>query len=110
MYAKGATQDPKLSCPEVKRHSFFGRLLSKRASTLQMTTGSKTPALKHSRSTFNFLHIEGAYKDVLANRSLEEISRIGGLHSLKLPREYAVETYAVPTVVSAAIGYLLKHG
>ena len=75
-----------------------------------MTASSKTPALRHSRSTFNFLHIEGAYKDVLVNRSLEEISRVGGLHTLQLPREYAVEVYAVPTVVSAAIGYLLKHG
>lgn len=96
--------------PPTKNHSFFGKLLSKRASTLHLGSEPKRTVLKHSRSTFNFLHIEAAYKDVLANRSLEEISRIGGLHTLKLPREYSVETYAVPTVVSASIGYLLKHG
>ena len=75
-------------------------------------TAPKSSALKRSRSTFNFLHIEGgaAYKDVLAHRSLDEISRIGGLHTIHLPRDFAVEAYAVPTVVSAAIGYLMKHG
>ena len=77
---------------------------------LHLPSASKTPALQRSRSSFNFLHIEGAYRDVLAKRSLDEISRIGGLHTLKLPKEYAIGTYVVPTVVSASIGYLLKHG
>ena len=103
-------QGPEHALPDSKRQSFFGRLLSKRTSVLHLPSASNTPALQRSRSSFNFLHIEGAYKDMLANRSLDEISRVGGLHTLKLPKEYAIGTYAVPTVVSASIGYLLKHG
>ena len=53
---------------------------------------------------------DGGRKDILNDKTLEETCRLGGLGVLVLPTEYAVDRLAIPTCLSAAATYLLKHG
>lgn len=50
-------------------------------------------------------------KDILKDRSLEEISRLGGLSILILPHDFAaLDKLVLPSCVSATVHYLVQHG
>ena len=53
---------------------------------------------------------EDNHKNILKGKSLEELSRLGGLSVLLLPADFAVDKLTLPTCLSATAAYLYQHG
>ena len=53
---------------------------------------------------------EDSHKNILKNKTLEELSRLGGLSVLTLPPEFAIDKLTLPTCLSATATYLYLHG
>lgn len=53
---------------------------------------------------------EDRHKNILKGKSLEELSRLGGLCVLTLPSDFAVDKLTLPTCLSATAMYLYQHG
>lgn len=50
------------------------------------------------------------HKNILKGKSLEELSRLGGLSVFILPHDFAVDKLPLPTCLSATATYLYQHG
>jgi len=48
--------------------------------------------------------------DLLKDKSLEELARLGGVSLLMLPTDFAAAQLAVPVGICATAAYLLQHG
>ena len=53
---------------------------------------------------------QDSHKNTLKGKSLEELSRLGGLSVFVLPPEFAVDKLPLPTCLSATATYLCQHG
>ena len=53
---------------------------------------------------------EDSHKNILKGKSLEELSRLGGLSIFVLPSDFAVDKLSLPTCLSATATYLYQHG
>ncbi|CAD6577765.1 MAG: hypothetical protein ASARMPRED_008403 [Alectoria sarmentosa] len=53
---------------------------------------------------------EDSHKNILKGKSLEELSRLGGLSVFILPSDFAVDKLTLPTCLSATATYLYQHG
>ena len=53
---------------------------------------------------------EDSRKNILKGKSLEELSRLGGLSIFILPPDFAVDKLTLPTCLSATATYLYQHG
>ena len=53
---------------------------------------------------------EDSHKNTLKGKSLEELSRLGGLSVFVLPPDFAVDKLPLPTCLSATATYLYQHG
>jgi len=71
-----------------------------------------TLELRRKRSAYTLSGIQPRpRKDILKDRSLEEISRLGGLSILILPRDFAaIDKLVLPSCVSATVHYLVYNG
>ena len=77
--------------------------------TLKAKTTYKPIAKKKSLGGIQLLS-ENKPTNILSGKTLEEISRLGGLGILVLPSEYAVDKLTLPTCLSATAGHLLEKG
>jgi len=71
-----------------------------------------TIELRRKRSAYTLSGIQPRpRKDILKDRSLEEISRLGGLSILILPHGFAAaDKLVLPSCVSATAHCLVQHG
>lgn len=93
-------------------HGWLARKFFRRSSstyTLKAKTTYKPIARKKS---FGGIHLlsDGAPTSIISGKSLEEISRLGGLSILALPPDFAADRLSLPTCLSATASYLLEHG
>ena len=94
------------------QHGWIARKLFRRSSstyTLKAKTTYKPLTRKKSLGGINLLS-EGAPKNIVKGKSLEEIGRLGGLGILILPHDFAVDKLTLPTCLSATATYLCQHG
>ena len=77
--------------------------------TLKAKTTYKPIAKKKSLGGIQLLS-ENKPTNILSGKTLEEISRLGGLGILVLPSDYAVDKLTLPTCLSATAGHLLEKG
>lgn len=85
----------------------FGRSTS--TYTLKAKTTYKPISKKKSFGGIPILS-EDRHKNILKGKSLEELSRLGGLSVLTLPSDFAVDKLTLPTCLSATAMYLYQHG
>lgn len=91
---------------------WLARKLFRRSSstyTLKAKTTYK-PILK--KKSFGGIPVlsEDSHKNTLKGKSLEELSRLGGLSVFILPPDFAVDKLPLPTCLSATATYLYQHG
>ena len=77
--------------------------------TLKAKTTYKPISKKKSFGGISVLS-EDHHKNILKGKSLEELSRLGGLSVLILPPDFAVDKLTLPTCLSATATYLYQHG
>ena len=91
---------------------WLARKLFRRSSstyTLKAKTTYKPIPKKKSYGGIPVLS-EDSHKNILKGKSLEELSRLGGLGVLTLPSDFAVDKLTLPTCLSATAAYLFLHG
>ena len=91
---------------------WLARKLFRRTSstyTLKAKTIYKPISKKKSFGGISVLS-EGHHKNILKGKSLEELSRLGGLSVLILPSDFAVDKLTLPTCLSATATYLYQNG
>ena len=94
------------------RQGWLARKLFRRSSstyTLKAKTTYKPIAKKKSFGGIPVLS-DDSHKNTLKGKSLEELSRLGGLSVLMLPSDFAVDKLTLPTCLSATATYLYQHG
>lgn len=80
-------------------------------STYQLKVKAKQKSIKRTASFSSISSIlEKEHKDLLKDKSLEEVGRLGGLSVLLLPRDFAVDKLTLPTCISATATYLVQQG
>ena len=94
-------------------HNWIMRKLLRRSppSTydLKVKTKQKPVTRRTSLSSLSSMR-EKEHKDILKDKSLEEMGRLGGLSILLLPRDFAVDKLTLPSCISATATYLAQHG
>lgn len=77
-----------------------------------MNSKVKAPEMRRKSSAYALSGIQSRpRKDILKDRSLDEISRFGGLSILILPHDFAaIDKLVLPSCVSATVHYLVQHG
>ena len=91
---------------------WLARKLFRRSSstyTLKAKTTYKPISKKKSFGVIPVLS-EDSHKNLLKGKSLEELSRLGGLSVFVLPSDFAVDTLSIPTCLSATATYLYQYG
>lgn len=91
---------------------WLARKLFRRSSstyTLKAKTTYKPISKKKSFSGIP-IHLDAVHNNMLKGKSLEELSRLGGLSVFELPSDFAVDKLILPTCLSAAATYLCQHG
>ena len=91
---------------------WLSRKLFRRSSstyTLKAKTTYKPISKKKSFGGLPSLS-EVGHKNTLKGKSLEELSRLGGLSVFELPPDFAVDKLILPTCLSATATYLYQHG
>lgn len=91
---------------------WLARKLFRRSSstyTLKAKTTYKPISKKKSFGGIPVLS-EDSHKNTLKGKSLEELSRLGGLSVFILPSDFAVDKLTLPTCLSATATYLYQHG
>lgn len=91
---------------------WLARKLFRRSSstyTLKAKTTYKPISKKKSFGGIPILS-EVVHNNTLKGKSLEELSRLGGLSVFELPPDFAVDKLILPTCLSAAATYLYQHG
>lgn len=94
------------------RQGWLARKLFRRSSstyTLKAKTTYKPISKKKSFGVIPVLS-EDSHKNILKGKSLEELSRLGGLSVFILPSDFAVDKLTLPTCLSATATYLYQHG
>ncbi|KAK3166885.1 hypothetical protein OEA41_010010 [Lepraria neglecta] len=94
------------------QHGWIARKLFRRLTstyTLKAKATYKTLTRKKSLAGIPLLS-EGAPKNIIKGKTLEEIGRLGGLGTLVLPHDFAVDNLTLPTCLSATATYLCQHG
>lgn len=94
-------------------HGWLARNIFRRTSstyTLKAKTTYKPLTRKKSLGGIPLLSNNAAPKNIITGKSLEELSRLGGIGVLLLPNEFAVDKLTLPTSLSAIAAYLLQHG
>ena len=97
----------------VHHHGWIVRkFLRRTSSTYNIKPRGIAPEIRRKRSVYTLSGIQPRpRKDILKDRTLEEISRLGGLSILTLPHDFAaVDKLVVPSCVSATAHYLVQHG
>ena len=77
--------------------------------TLKAKTTYKPISKKKSFGGISVLS-EDHHKNILKGKSLEELSRLGGMSVLVLPPDFAIDKLTLPTCLSATATYLYQHG
>lgn len=93
-------------------HGWLARKIFRRSSstyTLKAKTTYRPVTRKKSLGGLHLLSSDTPTR-ILTGKSLEEISRLGGLGILTLPPEFAVDKLTLPTCLSASAAYLLEYG
>ena len=91
---------------------WLARKLFRRTSstyTLKAKTTYKPVSKKKSFGGISVLS-EDRHKNIIKGKSLEELSRLGGLSVLILPPDFAVDKLTLPTCLSATATYLYQQG
>ena len=91
---------------------WLARKLFRRSSstyTLRAKTTYKPISKKKSFGGIPILS-DVVHNNTLKGKSLEELSRLGGLSVFELPPDFAVDKLILPTCLSAAATYLYQHG
>ena len=94
-------------------HNWIMRKLLRRSppSTYNLKIRTKQKPVKRMSSLSSISSMrEKEHKDILKNKSLEEMGRLGGLSILLLPRGFAVDKLTLPTCISTTATYLARHG
>lgn len=90
---------------------WLARKLFRRSSstyTLKAKTTYKPISKKKSFAGISVL--SETHKNILKGKTLEELSRLGGLSVFILPHDFAVDKLTLPTCLSATATYLYQHG
>lgn len=92
-------------------HGWLAQKIFRRSSTytLKAKTTYKPISKKKSLGGIRLLSEDGP-TNILTGRTLEEICRLGGLGTLELPLEHAVDKLTLPVCLSATATYLLDLG
>ena len=99
----------KIHQPNWLSRKFFHRSASSYHLKVKSTSTHKT--LKHRKSFAMISKLEPGGRNILLDKSLEEICRLGGTGSLILPDGFgARKRFSLPTCLSATATYLLQHG
>ena len=53
---------------------------------------------------------DGERRNIIKDKTLEEMGRLGGLATFTLPTAFAVDKIALPTCLSTVASYLLQNG
>ena len=97
---------------KVHHHGWLARKLFRRSSStfaLEVKATAKPMTRKISLNKMPKIS-DGERRNILKDKSLEEMSRLGGLGILTLPPAYAVDKLTLPTCLAAIGNYLLQHG
>ena len=100
------------SVEKTHQHNWLARKLFHRSSSTYTLKLKNTPKPVKRKKSFGVIPKleDGGQKNILKDRSVEEICRLGGVGLLILPKEFAVENLTLPTCLSATGTFLLQHG
>ena len=94
-------------------HNWLARKLFHRSSsTYTLKVKSNHKPMKHKKSFGMIPKLEDLnHMNILKDKNLEEICRLGGMGILALPEGFSVtQQLSLPTCLSATATYLLQHG
>ena len=94
------------------QHGWIARKLFRRlTSTYTLKAKATNKPLTRKKSLAGIpLPSEGAPKNIIKGKTLEEIGRLGGLGILVLTHDFAFGKLTLPTCLSATETYLCQHG
>lgn len=92
-----------------KPHWLLRKILRKSSSSYNVKT--KTKATKPVSKSVSVADLPKRGRvDLLKDKSLEELARLGGVSLLMLPTEFVPAQLAVPVGLCATGAYILQHG
>ena len=91
---------------------WLARKLFRRSSSTYTLKAKTTYKPISKKKSFGGIPVLSAdrHKNILKGKSLEELSRLGGLSIFILPPDFAVDKLTLPTCLSATATYLYQHG
>ena len=87
------------------------KILRRSTSTIDIKVKTHGKAMARKASVISLSDVQDrGRKDLLRNKGLEEICRLGGISVFTLPSDFAVDKLALPTCISATATFLYQHG
>jgi len=91
-----------------KPHWLLRKILRKSSSSYNVKNKNKAP--KPVCKSVSIADLRKIRVDVLKDKSLDELARIGGVSLLILPPGFAAAQLAIPVGICATAAYILQHG
>lgn len=93
-----------------KPHWLLRKILRKSSSSYSVKTKAPKPVKPVSRRVSVADLPKRGRVDLLKDKSLEDLARLGGVSLFMLPAEFAATQLALPVGLCATAAYILQHG